>query len=97
MKRLFKKIARSLWRISAPISRPVIRKFDHHMAQLIVSLLPRNDMPATIELALRSNVRELARIQTQIEILQQQIEDLRATEREGSRSKSRFSVVGEIG
>ena len=38
MKRLFKKLARILWRISAPVSRPVIRKFDHHMMQLLGSL-----------------------------------------------------------
>ena len=37
MKSLFKKLARSLWRISAPVSRPVIRKFDHHMMQLLCS------------------------------------------------------------
>ena len=42
MKRLFKKLARTLWRISAPVSRPVMRKFDLHMMRLFgaVSLAP---------------------------------------------------------
>ena len=37
MKRMFKKLARILWRMSAPVSRPVIRKFDQHMMQLLGS------------------------------------------------------------
>ena len=41
MKRLFKKLARTLWRMSAPVRRPVIRKFDHHMMHLLGSFSQR--------------------------------------------------------
>ena len=97
MKRLFKKLARTLWLISAPVSRPVIRKFDHHMMQLLGSLSLRAEAPANLDLALSSVVRELARLQIQVEILQQQIDDLESSVRDGARPESRLSVVGEIG
>jgi len=97
MKLLFKKLARTLWRISAPVSRPVIRKFDHHMMQLLGSLSLRAEAPANLDLALSSVVRELARLQIQVEILQQQIDDLESSDREGARPESRLAVVGEIG
>ena len=97
MKRLFKKLARSLWRISAPVSRPVIRKFDHHMTQLLCSFSQRAETPAHLDLVLTSVVRELARLQIQVEILQQQIDDLESSGRDGARPESRLSVVGEIG
>ena len=97
MKRLFKKLARTLWRISAPVSRPVIRKFDLHMMRLFGAVSLRADAPGNLDLALSSVVRELARLQIQVEILQQQIDDLQSMDREGSRSESRLSVVGDIG
>ena len=97
MKRLFKKLARTLWRMSAPVSRPVIRKFDQHMMQILGSLSQRVDAPANLDLAVSSVVRELARLQIQVEILQQQIDDLESSVRDGARPESRLSVVGEIG
>ena len=97
MKRLFKKLARTLWRISAPVSRPVIRKFDHHMMQLLGSLSLAPRPRPTLDLALSSVVRELARLQIQVEILQQQIDDLESSGRDGARPESRLSVVSEIG
>ena len=42
-------------------------------------------------------MRELARLQIQVEILQQQIDDLESSVRDGARPESRLSVVGEIG
>jgi hypothetical protein len=63
MKPLLKKLARSLWRISAPVRRPVIRKFDHHMIQLLGSCSPYADAPANLDLPLSSVVSELARLQ----------------------------------
>ena len=42
-------------------------------------------------------MRELARLQIQVEILQQQIDDLEWSGREGALPESRLSVVGEIG
>ena len=132
-------LARRLWRMSAPVRRPVIRKFDHHMIKILNSAslgvdVPSNRRagpqqvrgrahrapstldeyqsapeqcltrsgqapvpPADLDLALNSVVRELARLQMQVEILQQQIEDLQSSDRDGARPENRLSVVGEIG
>ncbi len=97
MKRLFKKLARNLWRISGPLRRPVIRRFDHHVMQLLGSVTLRAETPANLDLALSSVVRELARLQIQIEILQQQIGDLHPSGRDDVAPDGRLSVVGEIG
>ena len=98
MKRLLKKMVRPFWRMSAPVRRPLIRKFDHHMMQLLRPLTPPPPAaPADLDLTLNSVVRELARLQVQVEILQQQIEDLQSSDRDGARPESRLSVVGEIG
>ena len=42
-------------------------------------------------------MRELARLQIQVEILQQQIDDLQSSDRAAARPESRLSVVAEIG
>jgi len=97
MKRMFKKLARTLWRMSASVRRPIIRKFDQHMIEILGSSAPRIDAPANLELALSSIVRELARLQIQVEILQQQIDDLDSSGRDEARPESRLSVLGEIG
>jgi hypothetical protein len=96
MKHLIKKLVGRIWRISTPIIRPVVHKFDQHITRLIVSVLPRSDTPANLDLALSSVVRELARLQVQVEILQQQIEDLESSVRDRASTQSRLSVVGEI-
>jgi hypothetical protein len=109
MKRLLKKLAKSLWRISAPIRRPAIRKFDHHMIELFSSFSLRDRDPANLErarhevapanldLALSSVVRELARLQIQVEVLQQQIDDLQSSGRDQTLTESRLSVVPQLG
>ena len=45
MKRLFKNLVRALWQISAPVRRPVIRKFDRHMMQLLGAVSVRRRPP----------------------------------------------------
>ncbi len=99
MKDLIKQMARRLWRMSAPVRRPVIRKFDHHMMQLLVrpTPMPPPAAPADLDTALNSVVRELARLQMMVEILQQQIEDVQSSDRVGARPESRLSVVDAIG
>jgi hypothetical protein len=106
MKHLLKKMVRPLWRISAPVRRPLIRKFDQHMAQLLRPLSPPPApvppppppaAPADLDLVLNSVVRELARLQVQVEVLQQQIDDLQSSNRDGARLESRLSVVAETG
>jgi|SRR5579885_1917529 hypothetical protein len=101
MKRLFKRMARPLWRMTGPVRRPLLRKFDDHMMQLLRPLAPLQPMmppaaPADLHLVLNSVVRELARLQMQVEALQQQIDELQSSDRDGARSESRLSLVGEI-
>jgi hypothetical protein len=52
---------------------------------------------ANLDLALSSVVRELARLQIQVEILQQQIDDLQASGPAEAVPDGRLSVVREIG
>jgi hypothetical protein len=95
MKRFFKPLALSLWRITGPFRQPVIRRIDSHILRLLGSVPRQPDIPADFDLVLNSLVRELTRLQLQVEILQQQIDDLQSTDRERFRPESRLSVVGE--
>ena len=97
MKRLFKKLARAVWLNLEPVRQPLVCKFDQHMVHLLNSISARAETPPNLDLALNSVVRELARLQIQMEMLQQQIDDLESSGRDGARSKSRLSVVREIG
>jgi hypothetical protein len=97
MKRLINKLVRKLWLISAPVHGPIIRKFDRHMLGLLHPFYPDPEASAKLDLASSSVVRELARLQIQIEILQQQIEDLESSIRDTAGHERRLSVVGEIG
>ena len=72
-----------------------MRKFDRHMTQVLASVTPRGEAPDHLELALCSIVRELARLQIQIEVLQQQIEDVHSIDRQEPTHESQFSVVGQ--
>jgi hypothetical protein len=97
MKNIIKKLIRSLWRISAPVHRPLIRKFDNHALQLLrQSPLPPGP-PADLDLVLNSLVRELVRLQMQVEVLQQQIDGVQPIDRDAARPESQLSVVAEIG
>jgi hypothetical protein len=95
MKRLIRKLARSLWRMSAPVRQPVIHKIDRHLLQLLGTVSPRADSATNIDLAMNSVVRELARLQIQVEILQHQIEDLRSNAPKISRPETGLLIVGE--
>jgi hypothetical protein len=94
MKKLIKKLLRPLWRMSAPARRVLVAKFDGHMTQLLASCFAQFDHAPSMELALTNLVRELARLQTQVEILQQEIGVLQqASDR--VTVERRLSVVGE--
>jgi hypothetical protein len=89
--------------MSAPVRQPLIRKFDHHMIQLLHHLPPPPAplvppaASADLELVLNSVVRELGRLQMQVEALQQQLDERQPSDRDGARAESRLSVVAEIG
>ena len=100
MKRTIKPMLRYVWRMSAPVRRPLIRKFDNHAMQLLRHL-PQPPAPpappADLDLVLGSVVRELARLQAQVELLQQQVADLPSIDPDAAHPESRLSVVAETG
>ena len=97
MNRLIKKLARTLWRTTAPVRRPLVSTFDQHLVQLVQPLLlVQREPSAEVELALRSVVRELGRLQSQVQSLQQQIAALQSSDRNANSAERRLSVVGEI-
>jgi hypothetical protein len=86
--------------MSAPVRRPLIRKFDNH-AMLLLRQLPQAPAapvpPADLDLVLGGVVRELARLQARVEQIRQQVADLPSIDRDAVRPESRLSVVGETG
>jgi transposase len=92
---MIKKLIRCFWQISAPVRRPVIHKFDRHAMHLLhrhamhllhpLPLPPA--IPADLELVLNSMVRELARLQAQVEALQQQINDMQSMGQDAARTE----------
>lgn len=101
MKRMIRKALRSLWLLSAPVRTPLVRKLDAHALHLLRQI-PQPQIPqppgppADLDLVLNSLVRELARLQMQVELLQQHVEDL--SNGEGSaHPESRLAVVAEMG
>ena len=98
MKRMIKKLIRHpLADLRPPSAGRCIRKFDHHAMQLLHQLPLPPAPPADLDLVLNSVVRELGRLQLQVEVLQQQIDDLQSSDRDAARPESRLSVVAEIG
>jgi transposase len=94
---MIKKLIRYLWLISAPVRRPLIRKFDRHAMHLLHQLPLPSGIPDDLDLILNSVVRELARLQDQVEALQQQIDELQSIGHDAARPESRLSVVSETG
>jgi hypothetical protein len=88
MKRLLKRVLKAVWRKTAILRGPITRKLDQHinglMTQSIQAQLPPalsriehavNVMAFDTNLVLNSVVREVARLQMQVEVLQQLIQD----------------------
>jgi len=119
MKGLFKRFLKAIWRATAPLRRPVMRKIDNHVDRLFSRALDANVLPVALDvrkqleqllpatldvrrhlentiiehtyetnLALNSLVREMIRLQMQVEVLQQSIDDT-AMQAKG------LSIVGE--
>jgi hypothetical protein len=116
MKRLLKSVARSGWRLTGPIRRPIGRKVDAKLARVVattVDAIVREQIQAQLHpwldaieqniwqgrgqanahadetnLTLDSLVREIGRLQMQVEVLQQLLSD--HSERPGG-----LSIVGD--
>lgn len=106
MKRLFKGLARSIWRLTGPVRRPLRRKVDHYVSTMLCqalddrvrnAVLPRLDQHHAVlgrlevslnqgrqaheihatdaNVLLDSLVRELMRLQIQIEDLRSTVDE----------------------
>jgi hypothetical protein len=74
MKRLVKHILKGLWRATSPLRRPILRKVEAFMTR---SLRQSEALLAHETNVLMDHVvRELVRLQRQVEGLQQAVEDL---------------------
>lgn len=83
MKRLMKQILRAIWRLTAPVRRPIVRKIEAMLRRCCVQP-PAH--PAQVHLVCKVSeeagllmdhmVRELVRLQSQVERLQHAVEDL---------------------
>ena len=96
MKNLLKKLGRHVWRSSTPVRRPLAARFDRHMVNLLHQIPQPPAPPADLDLVLESVVRDLARLQVQVERLRQEIEEMPKTEGE-ARPEGRPSVVAGTG
>jgi|GEM_PF-1696042 len=87
MKQLIKKIGKAVWRGTRPIRRPFLRKFEAYLSRCL--------RPTEQHLAAETNtlmehvVRELVRLQRQVDHLQQTIEDL-------APESANLAIAGEI-
>ena len=91
MKRMIKSIARAMWAGIGPVRRPLVRKFHLLMNDRHRSVVDEIDQRVAqhfharsqfaesivqeLNLVLDSMVRELTRLQAQVEVLHQQIEE----------------------
>ncbi len=63
-------ILRTAWNVAAPIHRPILRKLDRYVETRLVRAIQTDT-----NLVLNSLIREMARLQMQIEILQHSREE----------------------
>lgn len=94
MKALVKSVIRKIWNLTEFLRRPLRRKFDSVMSRpLRIFVIPRLEglehgviqsnqkvdlLTHDVNLALNSTVREIARLQMQVEVLQQMLEESQA-------------------
>ncbi len=101
MNRMIRKMIRPFWRMSGPIRRPLVSRFDEHVLGLLRQSQPPMPPgpPADLDLVLNSVVRELARLRAQVETLQSQMDSLESSDRDHDNEcdACRLSVVADIG
>ena len=62
MKRIFRLLAKLIWRMSAPVRRPLLARFDAHVAELIGGTVNARIMPELIK-PLAISLHRLERIE----------------------------------
>jgi hypothetical protein len=93
MKRLIKLPIKVIWRLTHPLRRPVVRRVENLIRRCAVQPPPQVHVvcrvPEETGLIMDHMVRELVRLQTQLDRLQQMVEDLLP-------SATNLSVVGSL-
>ncbi len=94
MKRLLKLSIKAVWRLALPLRRPVIRRLDELIRRNAIQPPPQVHLschvPEETSLVMDHMVRELVRLQIQINRLQQTVEGLVPDE------ANHLSVVGSL-
>ncbi len=75
MKSAIKRMCKPLWKATLPIRRPLANRFELYLRRNL-TLPPINDL-AEVNVALDHVVRELVRLQDQVDLLREAVEDLR--------------------
>jgi hypothetical protein len=87
MKRLVKTVVKALWRSTLPVRRPFLRKFEAYLARC---LRPTERLLSDESNTLMEHVvRELVRLQRQVEYLQQSVDEI-------APARSDLAIAGEI-
>jgi hypothetical protein len=87
MKRLVKNFAKALWRGTFPLRRPFLRKLENYLSRC---LRPTEQLLTDETNTLMEHVvRELVRLQRQVDYLQQSIEEL-------APETDKLAIAGEI-
>ncbi len=93
MKRLLKLSIKAVWRLALPLRRPIIARLDELIRRNAVQPPPQLHVachvPEETSLVMDHMVRELVRLQIQINRLQQTVEDLVP-------ETTNLSVVGSV-
>jgi hypothetical protein len=74
MKRLVKRGLKSVWRSTEPLRRPILRKLENFLRRALQSTEP--GLLSETDVLMDHVVRELVRLQCQVEALQQTIIEL---------------------
>ncbi len=93
MKRLIKLPFKAIWRLAIPVRRPVVRRLDELIRRNSVQPPPHVHVNCRVSdeasLVMDHMIRELVRLQIQVERLRQTVEDL-------APSSTSLSVVGRL-
>ena len=80
MKRLMRHAFKAIWRLALPLRRPIIRRLDELIRRNAIQPPPQVHLACHVRdetgLMMDHMVRELVRLQSQVNRLQQTIEDL---------------------
>src|SRR3954454_18686983 len=88
MKKIIKRGLKAVWRMMEPVRRPIMRKLENFMRRCLVAAEP--GLNHETDVLMDHVVRELVRLQCQVESLEQAVLDLADARGQGP------AIAGEI-